>query len=130
MQVVYFVVFPLVTQYEVLQKVYGNVRDFHGLIVNGCIKHEMVENVLPLFQLLAEKVGDKINDGDSRLFDVGEDDQTHEDAQLSEVDEDDQTVEVSRLSEQDDDDRGVWVNFHAPRLIPRDICHLPLATRY
>ncbi|KAH0644514.1 hypothetical protein KY284_032398 [Solanum tuberosum] len=50
-------IFPGVTQYEVLQNVYGNVRDFHGLIVNGCIKHEMVENVIPQFQLMDERVG-------------------------------------------------------------------------
>ncbi|CAN4102009.1 unnamed protein product [Withania somnifera] len=51
-------IFPLVTEYEILQKVCGNIRDFHGLIVNGCIKHEIVENVLPQFQLMAERVGD------------------------------------------------------------------------
>ncbi|NP_001318028.1 NBS-LRR resistance protein-like protein isoform X1 [Solanum lycopersicum] len=75
-------IFPEVTQYEVLQNVCGNIRDFHGLIVNGCIKHETVENVLPLFQLMAERVGhflwedqidedsdeDDQNDRDSRLF--------------------------------------------------------------
>ncbi|XP_015078201.1 putative late blight resistance protein homolog R1A-3 [Solanum pennellii] len=74
--------FPLVTEYEILQNVCGNIRDFHGLIVNGCIKHEMVENVLPQFQLMAERVGhflwenqtdedsdeDEENDRDSRLF--------------------------------------------------------------
>ncbi|KAK4729467.1 hypothetical protein R3W88_022455 [Solanum pinnatisectum] len=49
--------FPGVTQYEVLQNVCGNIRDFYGLIVNGCIKHEMVENALPLFQLRAKRVG-------------------------------------------------------------------------
>uniref|UniRef100_M1BZL5 Late blight resistance protein Rpi-blb2 n=1 Tax=Solanum tuberosum TaxID=4113 RepID=M1BZL5_SOLTU len=64
--------FPGVTNYEVLQNVCGNVRDFHGLIVNGCINHETVENVLPLFQLMAERVGHFLwedqNDRDSRPF--------------------------------------------------------------
>ncbi|XP_049410759.1 putative late blight resistance protein homolog R1B-17 [Solanum stenotomum] len=68
---------PLVTQYEILQNVCGNVRDFHGLIVNGCVEHELVEYVLPQFQLKAERVGhflweDQIDDltydRDSRLF--------------------------------------------------------------
>ncbi|KAG5598207.1 hypothetical protein H5410_029577 [Solanum commersonii] len=78
--------FPLVTQYEILQNVCGNVRDFHGLIVNGCIKHEMVEDVLPLFQLMAQRVG--------RFF---WEDQADEDSQLSELDEDDQNDRDSRL---------------------------------
>ncbi|KAK4717515.1 hypothetical protein R3W88_015853 [Solanum pinnatisectum] len=68
--------FPGVTQYEVLQNVCGNIRDFHGLIVNGCIKHEMVENVLSLFQLMAERVG-------CFLWE----DQANEDSQLSELDD-------------------------------------------
>ncbi|KAH0667783.1 hypothetical protein KY285_028989 [Solanum tuberosum] len=78
--------FPGVTQYEVLQNICGNIRDFHGLIVNGCIKHEMVENVLPQFQLMAERVGHFLWD-----------DQTDEDSQLSELDEDDQNDRDSRL---------------------------------
>ncbi|KAK4717511.1 hypothetical protein R3W88_015849 [Solanum pinnatisectum] len=64
--------FPGVTQFEVLQNVCGNIRDFHGLIVNGCIKHDMVENVLSLFQLMAERVGHFLWD-----------DQNDENAQLS-----------------------------------------------
>ncbi|KAH0657474.1 hypothetical protein KY289_026222 [Solanum tuberosum] len=78
--------FPGVTQYEVLQNVCGNIRDFHGLIVNGCIQHEMVENVLPLFQLMAERVGHFLWE-----------DHTDEDSQLSELDEDDQNDRDSRL---------------------------------
>ncbi|KAL3364999.1 hypothetical protein AABB24_010249 [Solanum stoloniferum] len=78
--------FPGVTQYEVLQNVCGNIRDFHGLIVNGCIKHEMVENVLPLFQMMAERVG-------HFLWKY----HTDENAQLSELDEDDQNDGDSRL---------------------------------
>ena len=73
-------------QEEVLQNICGNIRDFHGLIVNGCIKHEMVENVLPQFQLMAERVGHFLWD-----------DQTDEDSQLSELDEDDQNDRDSRL---------------------------------
>ncbi|XP_049348414.1 putative late blight resistance protein homolog R1A-3 [Solanum verrucosum] len=90
--------FPRVSQYEVLQNVCGNIRDFHWLIVNGCIKHEMVENVLPLFQLMAERVGHFLwNDRDSRLSELDEDDQADEDSQLSELDEDDQNDRDSRL---------------------------------
>ncbi|XP_049409626.1 uncharacterized protein LOC125872874 [Solanum stenotomum] len=33
--------------YEILQNVSGNMRDFHGLIVNGCVEQEIVEYVLP-----------------------------------------------------------------------------------
>ncbi|XP_049410815.1 putative late blight resistance protein homolog R1B-23 [Solanum stenotomum] len=100
--------FPGVTQYEVLQNVCGNVRDFHGLIVNGCIKHEMVENVLPLFQLMAERVGHFLwedqTDEDSQLSELDENDQTDKDSQLSELD-DDQTDENAQLSELDEDDK-------------------------
>ncbi|XP_049377570.1 uncharacterized protein LOC125842336 [Solanum stenotomum] len=74
--------FPGVTQHEVLQNVCGNIRDFHGLIVNGCIKHEMVENVIPQFQLMVERVGHFLWE-----------DQTDEASQLSELDKDDQTDE-------------------------------------
>ncbi|KAG5598203.1 hypothetical protein H5410_029573 [Solanum commersonii] len=102
--------FPGVTQYEVLQNVCSNVRDFHGLIVNGFIMHEMVENVLPLFQLMAERVGHFLwedqTDEDSQLSELEEDDQTDEDSQLSELDEDDQTDEDSQLSELDEDDQN------------------------
>ncbi|XP_004240523.2 NBS-LRR resistance protein-like protein isoform X1 [Solanum lycopersicum] len=79
-------IFPGVTQYEVLQNVCGNLRDFHGLIVNGCIKHETVENVLPLFQLMAERVGHFLWE-----------DQTDEDSRLSELDADEPNDRVSRL---------------------------------
>ncbi|KAL3333920.1 hypothetical protein AABB24_030604 [Solanum stoloniferum] len=101
--------FPLVTQYEILQNVCGNVRDFHGLIVNGCIEHEIVEYVLPQFQLMAERVGhflweDHI-DENSQLSKLDENDQTDENTQLSELDEDDQTDEDSQLSELDEDDQ-------------------------
>ncbi|XP_070024547.1 putative late blight resistance protein homolog R1B-16 isoform X2 [Nicotiana sylvestris] len=65
-------VFPLVTEYEILQNVCGNIRDFHGLIVNACLEHEIVKNVLPRFQPMAERVGhflwDDQIDGASRLF--------------------------------------------------------------
>ncbi|KAM3327550.1 hypothetical protein P3S68_033913 [Capsicum galapagoense] len=65
-------IFPLETQYEILQKVSGNMKDFHGLIVNGCIEHKIVQYVLPQLQRMAERVGLFLwNDqtyGDSRLF--------------------------------------------------------------
>ncbi|PHT28419.1 hypothetical protein CQW23_31976 [Capsicum baccatum] len=65
-------IFPLDTQYEILHNVSVNMKDFHGLIVNGYIEHEIVQYVLPQFQLLAERVGiflwhDRL-DRDSRLF--------------------------------------------------------------
>ncbi|KAM3267407.1 putative late blight resistance protein R1A-3 [Capsicum chacoense] len=65
-------IFTLDTQYEILQNVSVNMKDFHGLIVNGYIEHEIVQYVLPQFQLLAERVGiflwhDRL-DRDSRLF--------------------------------------------------------------
>ncbi|KAF3618115.1 dolichyl-diphosphooligosaccharide--protein glycosyltransferase subunit DAD1 [Capsicum annuum] len=65
-------IFPLEAQYEILQNVCGNVRDFHGLIMNGCIEHENVQYVLPQFQLMVERVAifiwhDRL-DGDSRLY--------------------------------------------------------------
>ncbi|KAH0660380.1 hypothetical protein KY289_029128 [Solanum tuberosum] len=118
--------FPGVTQYEVLQNVCGNIRDFHGLIVNGCIKHEMVENVLPLFQLMAERVGhflwDDQTDDDFELSELDEDDQTDEDKDdqtdedkddqndkdkddQTDEDKDDQTYEGSQLSELNEDDQ-------------------------
>ncbi|PHT77821.1 hypothetical protein T459_15873 [Capsicum annuum] len=64
-------IFPLETQFEILQNVCGNMKDFHGLIVNGCIEREIVEYVLAQFQLMAERVAiflwhDRL--GDSRLF--------------------------------------------------------------
>ncbi|OIT07262.1 PREDICTED: putative late blight resistance protein homolog R1B-23 [Nicotiana attenuata] len=48
---------PFMTEYEILHNVCGNIRDFHELIVNGCVGHEIVEYVLPQFQLMAERVG-------------------------------------------------------------------------
>ncbi|PHT44455.1 hypothetical protein CQW23_13613 [Capsicum baccatum] len=38
-------IFPLDTQYEILQTVSGNMKDFHGLIVNGCVEHKIVQYV-------------------------------------------------------------------------------------
>ncbi|KAF3675614.1 hypothetical protein FXO37_05764 [Capsicum annuum] len=48
---------PSRTQYELLQNVFGNLRDFHGLKVNRCIERKTIEYVLPQFQLMAERVG-------------------------------------------------------------------------
>ncbi|KAM3309389.1 hypothetical protein P3S67_011133 [Capsicum chacoense] len=47
----------LASQYEILQNMCGNVGDFHGLILNGCVEHDNVEYVLPQFQRMAERVG-------------------------------------------------------------------------
>ncbi|KAH0661226.1 hypothetical protein KY284_026157 [Solanum tuberosum] len=69
--------FPGVTQYEVLHNICGNVRDFHGLIVNGYIEHEIVEYVLPQFQLMAERTDD-----DSQLSELDDDDQNDRDSRL------------------------------------------------
>ncbi|PHT48338.1 hypothetical protein CQW23_12546 [Capsicum baccatum] len=64
--------FPLVTQYEILQNGCGNMRDLHGLVVNGYIEQDIVKYVLPQFPLMDEKVGlflwdDRFKIG-SRLF--------------------------------------------------------------
>uniref|UniRef100_M1BV00 Root-knot nematode resistance protein n=1 Tax=Solanum tuberosum TaxID=4113 RepID=M1BV00_SOLTU len=85
------------------------MKDFHGLIVNGCIEHEIVEYVLPQFQLMAERVGhflweDQI-DEDSKLSEIDEDDQIDENSQLSKLDEDDQTDENTQLFKLDKDDQ-------------------------
>ncbi|MCE2055086.1 hypothetical protein HAX54_041964 [Datura stramonium] len=70
--------FPLVTQYEILQNVCGSIRDFHGLIVNGCVEHEIVEL--------------------SQLYELDEDDQTDKGSPASsELDRDDQIDADSRL---------------------------------
>ncbi|KAM3267562.1 hypothetical protein P3S67_032191 [Capsicum chacoense] len=65
-------IFPLVTQHEILQKVCGNIRNFHGLILNGYVECEIVEYVLPQFQLMAEIVGlflwDDLTSEDSKVF--------------------------------------------------------------
>ncbi|XP_033510332.1 putative late blight resistance protein homolog R1A-3 [Nicotiana tomentosiformis] len=65
-------IYPLVTEYEILQNVCGNIRDFHQLKVNGCVEPEIIETVLPQFQLIAERVGhflldDELIDRDYRL---------------------------------------------------------------
>ncbi|KAH0657476.1 hypothetical protein KY289_026224 [Solanum tuberosum] len=58
--------------YEILQNVCGNMRDFHGLIVNCCVEQEIVEYVLPQFQPMAERVGlflwDETISEDSQVF--------------------------------------------------------------
>ncbi|PHT29711.1 hypothetical protein CQW23_30687 [Capsicum baccatum] len=65
-------IFPLVTQYEILQNGCGNMRDFHGLVVNGYVEQDIVKYVLPQFPLMAERLGlflwdDRFKRG-SRLF--------------------------------------------------------------
>ncbi|XP_016441299.1 putative late blight resistance protein homolog R1A-3 [Nicotiana tabacum] len=48
---------PFITQLEVLRNVFSNVRNFYGLTVNGCVEHEIIEYMLPQFQLMAERAG-------------------------------------------------------------------------
>ncbi|KAK4353757.1 hypothetical protein RND71_025951 [Anisodus tanguticus] len=36
-------IFPSMTQYELLRIVCGHLRDFHGLKVNGCVEYETIE---------------------------------------------------------------------------------------
>ncbi|PHU18549.1 hypothetical protein BC332_14244, partial [Capsicum chinense] len=90
--------FPSMTQYELLQNDFGNLRDFHGLTVNGCIEHKAIEYVLPQFQLMAERVGhfcfallayqlDKTDETDE---DEDEKDETDEDDEKDEKDEEDE----------------------------------------
>ncbi|PHU18333.1 hypothetical protein BC332_14028 [Capsicum chinense] len=50
-------ILPSIIQYELLQNVFGNLRDFHGLKVNGYIEHKTIEYILPQFQLMAGRVG-------------------------------------------------------------------------
>ncbi|KAM3267223.1 hypothetical protein P3S67_032588 [Capsicum chacoense] len=50
-------ILPSMTQYELLQNLFGNLRDFHGLKVNGCIELKAIEYVLPQIQLMVERVG-------------------------------------------------------------------------
>ncbi|XP_069154641.1 putative late blight resistance protein homolog R1A-3 [Solanum lycopersicum] len=54
-------IFPSMSQYELLQNAFGNLRDFYALKVNGCVEYETIEHVLPhvlpQFQLIADIVG-------------------------------------------------------------------------
>ncbi|KAH0673026.1 hypothetical protein KY284_024113 [Solanum tuberosum] len=50
-------IFPIMTQYELLQNVYGNLRDFHELKVNGCVEYDTIEHVLHQFQIMVQSVG-------------------------------------------------------------------------
>ncbi|KAH0676656.1 hypothetical protein KY285_024457 [Solanum tuberosum] len=49
-------ILPSMTQYELLQNVFGNLRDFHRLKVNGCVEYEIIEYVLPHLQLMVLRV--------------------------------------------------------------------------
>ncbi|OIT06946.1 putative late blight resistance protein -like r1b-17 [Nicotiana attenuata] len=60
-------IFPSVNEYEILQIVCGNIRDFHRLKMNGCVEHEIIENVLPHFQLMAERIGHFLLDDDELI---------------------------------------------------------------
>ncbi|KAG5608005.1 hypothetical protein H5410_029497 [Solanum commersonii] len=48
--------FPSTTPFELLQNVFGNLRDFHRLKVNGCVEYETIEYVLPHLKLMALRV--------------------------------------------------------------------------
>ncbi|OIS97630.1 putative late blight resistance protein -like r1c-3 [Nicotiana attenuata] len=50
-------IFPSMTLYELLQTVCGNLRDFHGLKINGCIERKTIEDLLAQFLLVVERVG-------------------------------------------------------------------------
>ncbi|KAH0660387.1 hypothetical protein KY289_029135 [Solanum tuberosum] len=77
--------FPLSTQLVMLQNMCGNMKDFNGLIVNGCIEQDIVKYVLPQFQLLAERIGFFlwVFHIESGLSDSDSDDQTDEESHLS-----------------------------------------------
>ncbi|KAH0676657.1 hypothetical protein KY285_024458 [Solanum tuberosum] len=49
-------IFPSMTQCELLHYVFGNLRDFHRLKVNGCVEYETIKYVLPHLQLMALRV--------------------------------------------------------------------------
>ncbi|KAH0633653.1 hypothetical protein KY284_036439 [Solanum tuberosum] len=49
-------IFTSMTQYELLHNVFGNLRDFHRLKVNGCVEYETIEYVIPHLQLMAQRV--------------------------------------------------------------------------
>ncbi|KAH0665076.1 hypothetical protein KY285_026282 [Solanum tuberosum] len=80
-----WMVIPYNSQLMMLHNVCGNMKDFHGMIVNGCIEKDIVKYVLPRFQFMAERVG---------LF-LWE---FHRKSGLSRLHEDDQTDEYSQLS--------------------------------
>ncbi|XP_049387290.1 uncharacterized protein LOC125851559 [Solanum stenotomum] len=78
--------FPLSTQLVMLQNMCGNMKDFNGLIVNGCIDQDIVKYVLPQFQLLAERVGFFLwvfHMDQSGISDSDSNDKTDENAHLS-----------------------------------------------
>ncbi|KAG5598897.1 hypothetical protein H5410_030267, partial [Solanum commersonii] len=80
-------IFPYSAQLVMLQNVCGNMKDFHGMIVNGCIEKDIVKYVLPQFQFMAERVGLFLWEfhRKSGLSQLDEDDQTDEDSQLSKL---------------------------------------------
>ncbi|KAF3640672.1 hypothetical protein T459_15332 [Capsicum annuum] len=75
-------IFPSMTQYELLQNVFGNLRDFLGLKVNGCIEHKAIEYVVPQFQLMAERVGHFCFSLLAFHLDESDEDETNEDVSL------------------------------------------------
>ncbi|KAH0673377.1 hypothetical protein KY284_024464 [Solanum tuberosum] len=48
--------FTSTTPFELIQNVFGNLRDFHRLKVNGCVEYETIEYVLPHLQIMALRI--------------------------------------------------------------------------
>ncbi|PHU18409.1 hypothetical protein BC332_14104 [Capsicum chinense] len=98
------------TQYELLQNVFGNLRDFHDLIINGCIERKTIECVLPQFQLTAERVGHfcfvllsyQLDKTDEK--DVENEDDEDEDEEDEEEDEDEDEDEENEDDEDEDEE--------------------------
>ncbi|PHT48997.1 hypothetical protein CQW23_13205 [Capsicum baccatum] len=104
------------TQYELLQNVFGNLRDFHDLIINGCIERKTIECVLPQFQLMAERVGhfcfvllsyqlDKTDEKDVEDEDDKDEDEEDEEEDEDE-DEDEENEDEDEEDEEDEDDEN------------------------
>ncbi|XP_047261834.1 putative late blight resistance protein homolog R1C-3 [Capsicum annuum] len=119
---------PSMTQYELLQNVFGTLRDFHGLKVNGCIEHEAIEYVLPQIQLMAERVGHfcfallsyqlKTDEKDEDETDEEDKDETdEEDEDEDETDEEDEDETAEEDEDETDEKDEDQVNSMLVRLL-------------
>ncbi|XP_047261833.1 putative late blight resistance protein homolog R1A-3 isoform X2 [Capsicum annuum] len=122
---------PSMTQYELLQNVFGTLRDFHGLKVNGCIEHEAIEYVLPQIQLMAERVGhfcfallsyqlktDEKDEEDEDETDEEDKDETdEEDEDEDETDEEDEDETAEEDEDETDEKDEDQVNSMLVRLL-------------
>ncbi|KAM3236319.1 putative late blight resistance protein R1A-3 isoform X2 [Capsicum annuum] len=88
---------PSMTQYELLQNVFGNLRDFHGLKVNGCIEHDAIEYVLPQIQLMTDE-----KDEDETVEEDEEDEDETDEEDKDETDEEDE--DEDETDEEDEDE--------------------------